>query len=70
MLGPAKTPAAIVDSLHRETVKALALPDLRAKLGELGLEGVGNSPDEFAAAIRSELPQWAKVIKEAGIKPD
>ncbi len=70
LLAPARTPAAIVHKLHLETVKALALPDLRAKLADLGQEGIGNSPDEFAAAIKSEIPKWAKVIKEAGIKAD
>jgi tripartite-type tricarboxylate transporter receptor subunit TctC len=70
LLAPAKTPAMIVGKLYLETVKALALPDLRAKLVDLGLEGIGNSPDEFAAVIKSEIPKWAKVIKDAGIKPD
>ncbi len=70
LLAPARTPAAIVRKLHLESVKALALPDLRAKLTDLGLEVVGNSPDEFAAVIKSEIPKWAKVIKEAGIKAD
>jgi tripartite-type tricarboxylate transporter receptor subunit TctC len=70
LLAPARTPATIVGKLHLETVKALALPDLRAKLADLGLEGLGNSPDEFAAVIKSGIPKWAKVIKESGIKPD
>ena len=70
LLAPAKTRAMIVGKLHLETVKALALPDVRAKLADLGLEGIGNSPDEFAAVIKSEIPKWAKVIKESGIKPD
>jgi tripartite-type tricarboxylate transporter receptor subunit TctC len=70
LLAPARTPAMIVRKLHLETVKALALPDLRARLADLGLEGIGNSPDEFAAVINSEIPKWAKVIKESGIKPD
>jgi tripartite-type tricarboxylate transporter receptor subunit TctC len=69
-LAPARTPATIVRKLHLETVKALALPDLRAKLADLGLEGIGDSPDEFAAFIKSEISKWAKVIKESGIKPD
>ncbi|MBM2851325.1 MAG: transporter substrate-binding protein, partial [Anaerolineales bacterium] len=69
-LAPARTPAAIVGKLHLEAVKALALPDLRGKLTDLGMEVVGNSPDEFAAVIKSEIPKWAKVIKESGIKPD
>jgi tripartite-type tricarboxylate transporter receptor subunit TctC len=70
LLAPAKTPAAIIRTLQIETVKALTLPDLRAKLADLGLEGIGNSPDEFAAVIKSEIPKWAKLIKDAGIKPD
>ena len=44
--------------------------DLRAKLADLGLEPTGNSPDEFAALIKSEIPTWAKVIKDSGIKLD
>ena len=70
LLAPARTPAAIIRKVHLETVKALALPDLRARLAELGIEGIGNSPDEFAAFIKSEIPKWAKVIKAAGIKAD
>jgi tripartite-type tricarboxylate transporter receptor subunit TctC len=70
LLAPAGTPATIVRKLHLETVKALALPDVRTRLADLGLEGTGNSPDEFAAAIKSEIPKWAKVIKDSGIKPD
>jgi tripartite-type tricarboxylate transporter receptor subunit TctC len=70
LLAPARTPATIIRTLHLETVKALGLSDLRAKLGDLGLEGIGSSPDEFAAVIRSEIPKWAKVIKDAGIKAD
>jgi tripartite-type tricarboxylate transporter receptor subunit TctC len=70
LFAPARTPATIVRKLHLETVKALALPDLRAKLADLGVEGIGSSPDELAALIKSEIPKWTKVIKEAGIKPD
>ena len=70
LVAPAGTPPAIIRRLHLETVKALALPDLRAKLADLAGEAIGNSPDEFAAIIRSEIPKWAKVIKDAGIKPD
>jgi tripartite-type tricarboxylate transporter receptor subunit TctC len=70
LLAPARIPATIVRKLHLETVNAIALPDLRAKLADLGLEPIGNSPDEFSALINSEIPKWAKVIKETGIKPD
>jgi len=68
LMAPAGTAPAIVEKLYRETVRVLALPDVRRRLEELGLDVVGNSPAEFAAPIRSEIPQWAKVIKDAGIK--
>ena len=70
IFAPAKTPAPIVHRLHHETVKVLALPDLRTKLADLGLETIGNSPDALAAVIKSEIPKWAKVIKESGMTPD
>jgi tripartite-type tricarboxylate transporter receptor subunit TctC len=68
LLAPAGTPSDVLDKLHDETVKALATPEVRKKFDELGLESVGNTPAEFAAIIRKETPQWAKVIKDAGIK--
>jgi tripartite-type tricarboxylate transporter receptor subunit TctC len=68
LLAPTTTPKDIIDKLHGETVKTLALPEVRRKFDELGLEPVGNTPAEFAAVIKKETPEWAKVIKEAGIK--
>jgi tripartite-type tricarboxylate transporter receptor subunit TctC len=70
LLAPAGTPAGIVRKLHLETVNALAEADVRAKLAGLGMEEIGNSPDAFAAAIRSEIPKWAKLIGDSGIKPE
>ncbi len=70
LFAPARTPAPIVQRLHGETVKILAHADLRARLGDFGLESIGNSPDEFAAVIKFEVPKWAKVIKEAGINSE
>ncbi len=68
LMAPAGTPPAIIDKLYRETVRVLAIPDVRRRLEELGLDVIGNSPAEFAALIKAEIPQWAKVIKDAGIK--
>ena len=70
LLAPARTPANVVRRLHSETVKALAMPEVRSKLVDVGLDVTGNSPDDFAAAIARELPKWARVIKASGIKPD
>jgi tripartite-type tricarboxylate transporter receptor subunit TctC len=68
LLAPSGTPQDVIDKLHDETVKALALPEVRKKFDELGLEPIGNTPAEFAAVIKKETPEWAKVIKDAGIK--
>jgi tripartite-type tricarboxylate transporter receptor subunit TctC len=68
LMAPAGTPPAIIDKIHREAVRVLAMPDVRKRLDELGLDLIGGSPEEFAAVIRSETPQWAKVIREAGIR--
>jgi tripartite-type tricarboxylate transporter receptor subunit TctC len=68
LLAPSGTPQDVVDKVHDETVKALAMPEVRRKLDGLGLETVGNTPAEFAAIIRKETPEWAKVIRDAGIK--
>jgi len=69
LMAPAGTPPAIIDRLHRETARVLALGDVRAHLGELGMEVVANTPAEFAGVIRTETEQWAKLIRDAGIKP-
>ena len=68
LFAPAGTPKDVVDKLHGETVKVLAMPEVRKKFDDLGLEPVGNTPVEFAAVIRKETPEWAKLIKDAGIK--
>lgn len=68
LVAPAGTPKDIVDKLHAETVRTLALPEVRKKFDELGLEPVGNTPAEFAALTKKETGEWARVIKDAGIK--
>jgi len=68
LMAPAGTPAAIVERLHRDTVKVLAQPDVSRKMNDLGLDVIGGTPAEFAAAIERETPRWARVIRQAGIK--
>ena len=68
LVAPAGTPNDVLDKLHDETVKTLAMADVRRKFAELGIEPVGNSRAEFAAVIKKEIPEWAKVITDAGIK--
>ena len=70
LLAPADTPVAIIDRLHREAVRILKIKEIRDKLANLGMDVIGNSPEEFAAVIKSETPFWADVIRRAGIKPE
>jgi tripartite-type tricarboxylate transporter receptor subunit TctC len=68
LMVPAGTPPAIIEKIHQDSVKVLSTPEVRKRLSDIGMEVIGNSPAEFAAAIKAETPQWAKVIKDAGIK--
>jgi tripartite-type tricarboxylate transporter receptor subunit TctC len=66
---PAGTPRETTAWLNRAIGKALAMPDVKERAQTLGFEPVGNSPEEFAAQIKADGAKWAKVIREAGIKP-
>jgi tripartite-type tricarboxylate transporter receptor subunit TctC len=66
-MAPTGTPPAIIEKLHQDAVKALAPPEVRKRLADIGMGVIAGSPAEFSAAIKAETPQWAKVIKEAGI---
>jgi tripartite-type tricarboxylate transporter receptor subunit TctC len=70
ILGPAGLPSNLVTRLNAEINKALAAPDLKEKLIAAGIQPVGNTPEQFASFIKSETVRFAKVIKEAGIKPE
>lgn len=69
MVAPAATPPAIVDRLHKATVEAIKSPDVKDKLAAQGAVLVGDTPDAFAAYIRSEIDKWRKVVEAAGVKP-
>lgn len=68
LMAPSGTPPAIVEKLHAATVQALAAADVRAKFDAIGMTAVGNTPAEFAAVIKTEIPYWEKVIKAIGLK--
>jgi tripartite-type tricarboxylate transporter receptor subunit TctC len=70
LFGPAGTPTPILALLHDETVKALALPDLRDRLREQGAEVVGSSSAELVAYVATEIPKWADLARRAGVKPE
>jgi len=68
ILAPAKTPPDIVAKLTEATRKALANPELRARIEQLGARPVGNAPAEFTAQIKGEIERMRKLIKERNIK--
>ena len=70
MMAPAGTPKDIVLLLQRETAKALKLPEVEDRLKQFGLDPVGNTPEEHAAQLRTDLERWGKVAKAAKIKVD
>src|SRR5581483_4406832 len=67
-VAPAATPKAIVNLLSKEMARIVALPDIKEKLAAFGFSPVGSTPEEFAALIRSDIEQWTKVVRDAGIK--
>jgi tripartite-type tricarboxylate transporter receptor subunit TctC len=67
LLAPAGTPKAVVDLVHAEVQRITALPDVKEKLQSLGLEPSAMSSAEFAAWIKSELPEMAQVVREEKI---
>ena len=70
ILAPAGTPRDIVNRLNLELNKAVTTPDVRERLTAAGVEPMTNTPEQFASFIKSETVRYAKVIKDAGIKPE
>jgi len=70
LMAPSGAPRPIIERIHSETVKVLAMPDVRAKFADLGMEVTGTSPEEFARIIKEETPRWTKVIRDSGAKAD
>jgi tripartite-type tricarboxylate transporter receptor subunit TctC len=67
---PTGTSAEIIARLNTETNRALQNPDVRARLAAQGADSLGGTPAEYAAYIRSEMPRWAKAIKDSGAKAE
>jgi len=70
LLAPAATPKEIIAKVHADAVKALKDPGINRKIADLGADVVGNTPEEFGAALRAESAQWAEIIKAANIRAE
>ena len=67
---PAGTSREVIDRIQRDTAKALGAADIKARFEQLGMSPVGNSPAEFARAIREESDRWAKIVRERKLQLD
>jgi tripartite-type tricarboxylate transporter receptor subunit TctC len=67
LMAPAGTPREVIDRVYRDSAKILGSDDFKARLAQIGMVPVGNSPADFGAAIREESARWAKVIKDRGL---
>jgi tripartite-type tricarboxylate transporter receptor subunit TctC len=67
LMAPAGTPREVIDRVYRDSAKILGSDDFKARLTQIGMVPVGNSPSDFGAAIREESARWAKVIKDRGL---
>ncbi|MDB5898834.1 MAG: tripartite tricarboxylate transporter substrate binding protein [Ramlibacter sp.] len=67
---PAATPRDIVHKLSADMAKVLQSADVRQRMADIGLTPIGNTPEQFDAYIRAEIPKWAKVVKASGATVD
>ena len=70
MAAPAGTPEPIINKLHGDIVKVLAMPDIKERFSALGADPVGNTPEEFSAYLKAEIGKWSAVVKNSGAKVD
>ena len=70
MLAPTGTSKGVITRVHGEVVRILKLPDVTQRLGGLGFEIAGSTPEQFGAYIQSEIKKWEKVVRASGAKPD
>jgi tripartite-type tricarboxylate transporter receptor subunit TctC len=68
LVAPAGTPPQVITALHDAAVKALRDRDVQVSLGKLGVDIVGNTPEEFEAYIKSEIPKWTAIVRASGAK--
>lgn len=67
LFAPANTPATIIKRLNEAVVQALNKADVKKRLFDSGNEPIGSSPEEFAAAIKSDMTKWGRLIKDIGL---
>jgi tripartite-type tricarboxylate transporter receptor subunit TctC len=70
LLAPAATPKDVIAKIYVDVKKVIAEPEVSKRIADLGADVVGNTPEEFGAAMRAESEQWAEIIKAANIRAE
>jgi tripartite-type tricarboxylate transporter receptor subunit TctC len=70
VLTPAGSPKRVITKLHDEVVNVLRVADVHERLAGLGFETIGNTPEQFASYIKTEIAKWAQVVKQSGARAD
>jgi tripartite-type tricarboxylate transporter receptor subunit TctC len=70
VLLPAGTPAQVIELIQRQTAAALARPEVKARLNDMGFDPTESTPDGLSAHMKAETAKWAKVVRDAGIRID
>lgn len=66
VVAPANTPEPVIMRLHAELVRTVAIPEVQRRLAAMGMESVGNTPEQFAEAISADVSHWAEVVRAIG----
>ena len=70
MVAPARTPQPVIDKVHADTVAAIRRPDIEKQMVEQGADPVGNTAQQFAAYLDSEINRWAVIVRASGATVD
>jgi tripartite-type tricarboxylate transporter receptor subunit TctC len=70
LVAPANVPRPIIERLNREVGETLRAPATREKFAAAGVEITPSTPEELGERIRSDLPYWTQVMRDAGIQPE
>ena len=69
MFAPAGTPRALIDKISQDVMRVVRMPEVTARLNEQTLVPVGDTPESFANTLRQDMALWARIVAEAGVKP-
>ena len=69
VFAPAKTPERIIRILHREIARVFDAPEIKDIVANRGSDVIVNTPEQFAAILKAEVPRFARIMRDAGIQP-